>query len=124
MNTARALFVLLSALFLTQMAAAQARYPTLEDARRATRCTLLFAMAARDAPGEKARESNLTARRLALKLGSLSAGQQLMSSWLDELEKDIPSLHGEALVALNEDCKRLMREYRETLAYLLEKERE
>lgn len=102
---------------------AQARYPTLDDARRAIRCSLIYAIAAREAPEAKIRDANLLARKLVLELGSMSAGTQLTLSWVDELEKELPTLQGEALMALNDDCKRLMREYRETLAYLLEKER-
>jgi hypothetical protein len=110
-------------LLVAQACWAQVRYPTLDDSRRAIRCSLIYAIAAREAPDLKIRDANLFARKLVLELGSMSAGTQLALSWVDELEKEVPSLHGEALMALNDDCRHLMREYRDTLAFLLERQR-
>ena len=101
----------------------QVRYPTLEDSRRAVRCSLLYAIAARDAPSEKHRLANLTFRQLMLELASMSANTQLTSSWADELEQEIPSFTGESLMTLNEDCKSLSKEYRETLDFLYKRPR-
>lgn len=101
---------------------AQVRYPSLEDARRAIRCSLIYAIAAREAPDIRIRDANLLVRKLVLELGSMSAGTQLTLSWVDELQKEIPTLQGESLLELNDDCKRLIQEYRETLGYLREKQ--
>lgn len=119
----RKVLIFLAVALSTFAAWAQVRYPTLEDSRRAVRCSLLFAIAARDAPTQKHRQANLTVRQLMLELASMSAGTQLTLSWTDELEREVPTLTGDALMALDENCKSLTKEYRETLDFLYKRPR-
>lgn len=115
----RTLLGLTFALTLASAASAQPRYFTLEQARLATHCSVIYGVAARDAQGEKVRTANLTAKSLMLKAAGLSAGPNLMASWLDELEAQLSSDDGTSLMALNDDCKGLMREHRAFLALVL-----
>lgn len=115
----RTLLTLLFAVALLPAASAQPRYFTLEEARTATRCSVLYGISAREAQGEKVRAANLTAKSLMLKAAGLSAGPNLMASWLDEMEPELSNPDGNSLVVLDGDCKTLMREHRELLGYVL-----
>ena len=106
-------------LFVSAALFAEVRYPTLEDSRRAIRCSYLFGIAAREAYSDQVKNANRTARGLMLRLGSLSAGTQLTLSWVDELEKEMP-LSDEQLMAMNDDCKKLLTEQRELIGLLRE----
>lgn len=118
MNSRVAIF--LSFLLVSPTLLAEVRYPTLEDSRRAVRCSYLFGIAAREAHDDKIRDANRMVRGLMLRLGSLSAGTQLTLAWVDELEKEMP-LSGEQMMALNNDCKSLLAEQRELITLLREK---
>ncbi len=98
---------------------AQPRYLTLDEARTATRCSVFFGGVAREAQDEKVRSANLAVKNLMLKVAGLSAGPNLMASWLDELEPELASHDGKALMAWNDECKKVMTEHRELLNHVL-----
>jgi len=118
-NMTRTLLTLFFAVAFLPAASAQPRYFTLEEARTATRCSVLYGVSAREAQGDKVRAANLAAKSLMLKAAGLSAGPNLMASWLDEMEPELSTSDGKVLMVLDDDCKRLMREHREFLGHVL-----
>ncbi len=115
--------LLLLASALVSSAWGQMERPSPETARRATRCSVVFGMIAKESQLERAREANAIAKRLSLRLAMLGATKEQMVLWLDEMEPELAKATEEALMAFTQDCRAFWHEQRGALSILLDQDR-
>ena len=117
------LIAFLLALVLMSAAWGQVERPSSDTARRATRCSVIFGMIAKESQIEKAREANAIAKRLSLRLALLAASKEQLVAWLDEMEPELASANEQTLLAFTQDCRSFWNEQREALSVLLDQDR-